>query len=600
MSPPLPAEVGLISTISLNTWNNDLDDQDYAHPFVQSTILDPLNPNTTPIGGLYVNRRTGYSDILVPLEAAEYTTFRFKSPVRQTMKVETLPRPTKYRYLAYNAVTYDLSHQALFDLSYAYVSVPANTNMDVSSNTFNISMIQTLPGFSTMGTTSNFGLSYASSQRLWGSTTNVISIVDPVNYYTLYTPFPSDYLTCNAPAYTYPMNVTFQQAQTTQSSNLSADVYMFLYHDRAAFMADISGNRTENPIHYNQVVSTSIGSNPVSSVTLNFTAYANQQYYILARSQLLSFSTEEYRLISYFPAGSNYTALTSSLVGFSPLADPSSNLTNYNYAVVADPNFIRLPTASTLYAPPAEDVSVSTLVFAEGLMGYDLSNVTTDLTNYIGYVPRNALSTSVPVATVRIDPTNGYIFQAKSPYNPSTQTYLYSGASNAILSPGGANVYSPSTIQYRQKSIVQWYGTTFLPPTDNQIPFDTSSIAYAPATPFTAQEPVNSTLTGYTYKNLYDIYGDLYLGTSNYLMLGDGVFGIGFVPEQGVWNIDRFSFKSIFTSAAADPNQSIRYIGIFPAAYTSNRAVGDLSLSSATAVLTFQSSITYNTSEFRI
>jgi len=596
MSPLLPAEVGLISTISLNTWNNDLDDQDYAHPFVQSTILDPLNPNTTPIGGLYMNRRTAYADLLVPLEAANYTVFRFKSPVRQTMKVETLPRPTKYRYLAYNAVTYDLSHQALFDLSYAYVSVPANTNMDVSSNTFNVSMIQTLPGFSTMGTTSNFGLSYASSQQLWGSTTNVLSIIDPVNYYTLYTPFPSDYLTCNAPAYTYPMNVIFKHVPTTQNSNLSADVYMFLYHDRAAFMADISGNRTENPIHYNQVVSTSIESNPVSSVTLNFTAYANQQYYILARSQLLSFSTEEYQLVSYFPAGSNYTALTSSLVGFSPLADPSSNLTNYNYAAVADPNFLRLPTASNLYAPPAEDISVSTLVFAEGLMGYDLSNVTTDLTNYIGYIPRNALSTSVPVATVRIDPTNGYIFQAKSAYNPSTQTYLYSGASNAILSPGGANVYSPSTIQYRQKSIVQWYGTTFLPPTDNQIPFNTSSIAYAPATPFTAQEPVNSTLTGYTYKNLYDIYGNLYLGTSNYLMLGDGVFGIGFVPEQGVWNIDRFSFKSIFTSAAADPNQSIRYIGIFPAAYTSNRAVGDLSLSTATAVLTFQSSITYNTS----
>jgi hypothetical protein len=596
MSPLLPAELGILSTISLNTWNNELDDQDYVNQIVESNVLDPLNPNTSPVGNIYVNKRTGYSDILVPLEAAAYTTFRFKSPVRQTMKVETLPRPTKYRYLAYNAVTYDANHQALFDLSYAYVHISANKNMDVSSNTFNISMLQTLPGFSTIGSTSNFGCSFTSSQQFWGSTTNVISIVDPVNYYTFYTPFPTDYLSCNAPAFTYPMNVTFQHVQTTPNPNLNADIYMFLYHDRAAFMADISGNRTENPLHYVEVVSTSITTNPISTFSLNFMAYANQQYYILARSQLLSFSTEEYRLIPYFPADSNYTALTSSLVGFSPYADPTSNLTNYNYATVADPNFLRLPTASTIYSPPAEDPMVSSLMFVEGLMGYDTSNVTTDLTNYIGYVPRNALSTSVPVATVRIDPTNGYIFQARSPYNLSTQTYLFTGSSNAILGPGGANVYTPSTISYRQKSIVQWYGTTFLPPTENQPLFDTSSIAYAPATAFTAQEPVYSTLVGYTYKNLYDIYGNAYLGTSNYLMLGDGVFGIGFVPEQGVWEIDRFSFKSIFTNAVADPNQTIAYIGIFPANYTSNRAIGDLSLSTATAVLSFQSSITYNSS----
>ena len=596
MSPPLPTDPITISTISLNTWNTDLDDQDYVNPLIRSTILDPLNPNTTPIGTMYMNRRTAYADLVVPIQPANYTVFRFKSPVRQTMKVETLPRPTKYRYPAYNAVAYDLSHQALFDMSYAYVEVAANVNMDVSSNTFNTSMIQFIPGFSTLNTTSNFGCSFSTAKSFWGSTTETISIIDPNAYYSFCTPFPPDYLTCNSPAFTYPMNITFSHIQSTTAPLITADMYMFLYHDRAAFMADISGNRTENPIHYNSVVSTAITTTPVSTFTLGFTAYANQKYYMLIRSQSLSFSTEVCQIVASFPDGSNYTALTSSLVGFNPLADPSSNLTNYNYATVADPNFVKLPTASTLYAPPEIDQSVSSLTFAEGLKGYDTNGVTTDLTNYIGYVPRNALSTSVPTATIRIDPTNGYIFQSKSPYNLSTQTYLYTGSLNAILTPGGANVYAPSTIPIRQKSIVQWYGTTYIPPTDNQLLFDPSSISYTAAAPFTAEFPVNSSLVGYTYKNLYDIYGNLYLGNDNYLMFGDGVFGIGFVPEQGVWDIDRFSFKTIFTEAAADPNQSIRYIGIYPAAYLSNRAVGDLALSSATAVLSFQSSITYNNS----
>jgi hypothetical protein len=596
MSPLLPTDLTAISTLSLNTWNTDLDDQDYVNPLVRSTILDPLNPNTTPIGTMYMNRRTAYADLLVPIQPANYTVFRFKSPVRQTMKVETLPRPTKYRYPAYNTLTYDLSHQALFDTSYAYVQVAANVAMDVSSNTFNASMIQFIPGFSTLNTTSNFGCSFSTAKSFWGSTTETISIIDPNAYYSFCTPFPPDYLTCNSPAFTYPMNITFSLLQTTTDPLLTADMYMFLYHDRGAFMADISGNRTENPTHYKSVVSTAITTNPVSTFTLRFTAYANQQYYMLIRSQSLSFSTEVCQIIASFPDGLNYTALTSSLVGFNPLADPSSNLTNYNYATVADPNFLKLPTASTLYAQPEVDQSVSSITFAKGQQGYDTNGVTTDLTNYIGYVPRNALSTSVPTATIRIDPTNGYIFQSKSPYNLSTQTYLYSSSLNAILTPGGGGVYTPSTITFRQNSIVQWYGTTYIPPTDNQILFDPSSISYTAAVPFTAEFPVNSFLTGYTYKNLYDIYDNLYLGASNYLMFGDGVFGIGFVPEQGVWDIDRFSFKSIFTAAAADPNRSIRHIGIYPATYLSNRAVGDLALSNATAVLSFQSSITYNSS----
>ena len=410
LSPSVPTDPPTISTISLNTWNIDLDDQDYVHQLVQSNVLDPLNPNTTQVGNLYINRRTEYADLLVPIQPASYTTFRFKSPVRQTLKVETLPRPTKYRYPNYNAVTYDVSHQNLFDISYAYVQVPGNVNMDVSSNIFTTSSLLYIPGFSTSGASSSFGVSYASSLGFWGGTSNIISIINPINYYTFYTPFIPD--APDAPAYTYPLNLTFSHIQTTPSPNISSDFVMFLYHDRGAFMADVSANRMESTIHYNYAFSTNITSSPISTFSINFTAYANHQYYVLVRSEIISFPTESYRLVPNFPAGSNYTALTSSLVGFNPLADPTSNLTNYNYAIEADPAFIKLPIASTLYSPPLVDYSVSTLLFSTGLIGYDVNGVSTDLTNYLGFIPNSAQNNFITNGVVRIDPTNGYLFQS--------------------------------------------------------------------------------------------------------------------------------------------------------------------------------------------
>lgn len=592
MNPVLPGESGA-KAINLNTWNLDLDDQDYLNPIVTSNVLDPANPNTTTIGNLYVNRRTGCADIVIPIEAAKYTVLRFKSPVRQTLKVETLPRPTKYRYPLYNIQAYDLSHQQIFDNSYCFIENSANVRMDVSSNDFGIADILPIPGFSTPTTTNSFGISYASSLALWGGTTITLSVLEPRNFYEFYTPYPTDYGLCNAPAYKYPLNVTLAHSDT--NGKFSSQLFMFLYQDRGAFMADVSGNRKENPLNYINVVSS---IQDASAVTINFTAYANKHYYILTRSQTVSFATENYRIVPSFPSSTAYLALTSSLVGFDPNADPLSNLTNYNYAQNADPAFIKLPTASTLYGDYTIDPSVSTLTFTTPLMGYDTNRVSTDLTNYIGFISNVPQSNAVPNTVLRIDPGTGYLFQAKSPYDPVSQLYFYSTATNAILYPYGTGVYSTVTIPFRQTSIVQWYGNTFIPPSDNQLLFDSNSIAHNSILPFTATYPVNSTLTGYNYLDRIDASGNSYLGTSKFLNLGDGLCGIGFVPDQGVWDIDRFMFKTIFTSAdpVIDPNLAIKYIGIFPASYTSNRSLGSFTLNQATAVLNFYSSMTYNNS----
>lgn len=592
MNPVLSSE-GPTNTLPLATWSQDMDAQDFANPLVASNVLDPNNPNTGEIGLLYANKRTGISDTMVPLESTMYTVFRFKSPVRQTLLVETLPRPTKYRYPAYNSTTVtNASTLALFDASYCFISTSVNGLLDVSSADFTTSQLQFLPGFSTPSTTANFGIDQSTSLGLWGGASNTLSILTSRTFYQFYTPIPPG--APAAPAYRYPLAITLSNA--TPGQPFPSPLQAFLYHDRAAFMADISSNRLENPVHYLQTVST---TSSMSTVDLTFQVYANQAYYILARSQSTSFAATSLRVAPWFPASNAYSTLTDSLTGFNPLADPTLNLDNFNAAKEADPAWIRLPIQSSLWTTtPEQGLATSSLTFSTPLMGYDASGASTDLTNYCGFVPNESASNVVPNAQIRIDPATGYLFQAKSPYNLSTQTYFYAGSSNAILTSNAAGLYTPGTVAARQQSIVHWYGTTFVPPSENQLLFDPADIAVAAVPPFTATYPGPAALNGYTYVDRLDISGNPYLGQSQFIDFGDGIMGIGFVPDRGKWDIDRFSFKSIFLTSdpARDPNRSIQFLGIFPAAQTSNRDLNSLTLASAVAVLQFAQATTYNSS----
>jgi hypothetical protein len=324
MNPSLPADSNAFSTFNYSIWNNDMDAQDSLNPIVLSNVLDSNNVNTTPIGNLYINRRTQYSDVIIPIKSSKYTTFRFKSPVRQTLRVETLPRPTKYRYPLYNSANYDLSHVNLFDMSYCFV--PPIKQVDLSSNAFNPTQIGYIPGFSTLGSVTPFGSSYQTSTDYWGSNYITLSVIDTRSYKTFFTPLPPDYASVEAPAYTYPFRVSF--AHPIQGQGFTTPVHCFLYQDRSAFMADISTNGNEQPTNYSYYVSTIAG---YSTINLDFKAYANKQYYILLRPVNPSFPTETLRIVPWFPSSMYYNALTSSIVGFDPLADPTSNLNNYNY-----------------------------------------------------------------------------------------------------------------------------------------------------------------------------------------------------------------------------------------------------------------------------
>jgi hypothetical protein len=357
---------------------------------------------------------------------------------------------------------------------------------------------------------------------------------------------------------------------------------MFFYHDRAAFMADVSGNRNESPINYLTTVST---TTEMSSATTTFQVYGNQTYYVLARSTDTATATQHFRVDPWFPAGSNYTTLTSSLVGFDPYADPQKHLDNFNYAVEADPAYIRLPIQSSIQTVQQQDIVYTHLTYSTVAIGYDVNGVSTDLTDYCGYIGGEPGSNAVPNASLRADPVTGYIFQVDKGYDPATQQYLTPTSGNSILQPLGAGLYTPSTVLQRENPIVQWYGTSYIPNSENQPPMLSNQIAASNViVPFTSAT-TNTPLAGYTYG-----------GSNQAIQFGDGVYGISFVPGEGLWDIQRMMFKSVYTTsnAATDENLNIAYLGVYFSATTTNKFVHEVLLQDAVAVLRFSKSVTYS------
>lgn len=565
---PYNLETGNPATSSNFPYSVLLQQRDGEHSFVDSN------------GYLYANRLTRYADILVPIEPACYTVFKFKSPVRQTLQVETLPRPTQFRYPAYNAVTYDLSAQKLFDNSYCFIENTNNDRMDVSPN-FATKYLQTIPGFTHTYSTMNFGISYESSLAEWGSTIQTFQPGFTQSYFQMYTPLPTTYQSTMSAGYRYPMSFTIGAA--SNASSFTTSMNMFLYHDRGAFMADVSGNRNETPINYLAMVSTTTLQ---STATITFPVYGNQKYYMMARTVDTATASQNYTIAPWFPSGSNYTALTSSLTNFNPLADPQSaaSLSNYIYAVNADPAYIRLPIQSSIQTSQTVDPIYSTLLYSTTAIGYDANGVSTDLTDYCGFVGGYPTSNSIPNATLRMDPITGYAFEVGNGYNTVTQQYLTSGDNNSILRPNGQGVYTPTTVEKRETSIVHWYGTCFIPNSENQPPMLSNTMADTTITvPYTPQI-TNRPLNGYTYA-----------GSNNGIQFGDGVIGMGFTPNQGVWDIQRIMFKSIYTcnDPSIDTNLNIAYVGVYFSAITTNHFLHEISLSNAIAVLQYNKHTVY-------
>lgn len=580
--------------------------QEYSHPF---NILTYREDEETPFinanGTIYQNRLLKSANIVAPVNPTEYTTFEFKSDVRQQLLISAFPRPTKYRYPEYNyhaystLKTYDLSSVKIFDNSYSFIENAQNVGMDISP-TWAASNLSQIVGFTS--SSKSFGISYASSFGLQTS----INLNTQQNrlFYTFYTPHPP------TAAATDP--VTYSFAVTVSPSNLAAPMNVFLYQDRAAFMADVSDVRNEKLIHYKatQLIQDS------NSRTLFFTGYSKQQYYLLVRSASTTFAAMDIRVVPYFPEVSAFTTLSTNIDTFDPLKqDP----TNFIWAKVGDPNYLRLPT-SQLTSNNGNDTNFSIYTLSNVPMGYDISGVSTDLTDYVGYI-QNSFSNVVPDSTTRIDPMSGFIFQVGAGYNANKSVYI-PNTGNAVLFPNATKPYTPQTLSNREYVVAHWYNNIFVPNSLNQpyIPDGTFSQIYTvnefnvltsvTSYPFSkyiasavkSNVVIDSNLDGTVFEvNPYilseqdapDLQG--YRFQDGKIALGNGVMGISLIPDDGVWDVKRIMLRSAFTVSdpRIDTNRGIQYLGIYFASYLNTLTGEQIKLSNALMIFEFGRAVTY-------
>ena len=528
-------------------------------------------------GDIFIDVRRKAGDTIVPIDAARYTVFRFRSLYRQTLQVETMPRPTQYRYPAYNALCNSALIQNVFDNSYSYVFNTSNAKMDNTP----FSGLSNIYGYSNsdVTTTTNFGKSFSQSLAFWGGNTLSLNVATSLYNFVFYLPLPPS--PPAGPAYRHRMALTIQNVPS--SIAMPSQLSLYLYHDRAAFMADVSGNaRNENPLHYKEVLQTNIGD---ISRNLIWTAYAGQTYYCILRSTNISFQSLQVQLVLWYPDGTTYTTLTNSLTGFDPFADPttSSALSNFNYAQVDDPAFIKLPVQSNLWGinPTGNEVNTG-LAISNVAIGYDENGVSTDLTDYVGYVSGASTSNLNPAALIRNDPISRYFFQVGSPYSQTAQSYFYSGASNFLLTPLTQSNYVASNVPYRQYKIVHWYDSVYIPdPVGMSNPLNPVTDVSPFITPYKSSNAIVP-LSNYTYDS-----------TTSNIQLGSGCSGFSFVPSDGQWAIDKVMFRSAIVSQN-DPNDAIKFLGVFLTDKANSLPISRLYLSNAVAKLNFTKKVSYS------
>lgn len=556
----------------------------WNHPYMLAySNMDIVNNFIDSSGEIYTDYRRKAGDILVNVEAGKYTIFKFKSKVRQSLQVESLPRQTAYRYPAWNkSHTVEYPINTLFDISYCFIDprqIPVLSNHIVADISYNA-----VYGWSTMKNdgkdnmwnySTNYSATYSDSSAFWGTKLEQLPLVNSSNpnqtgrVYRFIAPYPVGSNTKNSNVgsnvYTYDYNITISAFTPTVSAPkgtaFKENFFAFFYHDESALAADLSfdGVRNENAYLYKKKLILEGGT---QSNTYSFKAYAGQTYFMLIRSSNLSPVTTYYTVVPW--TANTYNTITN-IFSFTTTNDPMTMLSNFNVAKNADPAFIRMPV-STIYTgrddTPQYDSNSSSNTFIQKYnkplelaitpIGYDKKGISTDMTDYIPYNAYGDLSNINPQATSRIDPLSGYTFFYDTPYSDMAQSYFPAGGNNSIKTENGLN-YTPTTVSERQYKIAQYYGTTYIKD-DASVTYSSKDISpYIP--PYTTAT-TNGSLGGkYTYNS------------SNELNLGGGLCGFTFLPGDGTWNIDRLTFKTNFTSLTNSMNKDIHCMAIF---YTSD------------------------------
>ena len=529
-------------------------------------------------GNLYINPSFGAGDCVTPIYNSGYTVFRFRSFVRQTLQVETLPLPYYYRIPELNKKEFPGPIATYFDLSYSFINNPFLTRTDISSIPINFAQ--------------NYATARSSSRNI------LLTVQQPIKYYSFVAPYPP---VNDASGYKYNLTLTVESETISDiSTNFVSPIVGFLYHDQGAFYADISGYRSENPYNYLQ---TFTADTTVKSVTITANVIAGDTYYMILRSQAISFQNIRAKVIAYYPQGPTTPfARYIPNLNIDPYGVPQLNFpivtdVSYNkfYGELYDIDYMRLPSFSTLQGKDPTSASFNQyLPVTEFPIGYDSNGVSTDLTDYRGYLSNNPGNR--PNVTFRTDPTNQYTFQSLSPYYSASNSYFYTGSLNAILKPLSNTVYTPTAVAQREYKIVHWYDQQYIAPQYFQ-----STLTKLPSIPtFTSVVDASyGALNGYTYTaTTVKASNSTPIRISTAMNFDQGVIGLGFLPSAAQWEIDQVVFKTAYMRNAGgdiftDPNRAISTLCVFPTSAITGNYLNTITQDQAMYQLNYVSSFQY-------
>ena len=558
------------------------------NPYIlSSSNMDVFRDFIDVNGIIYTDYRRKAGDLLVNVDAGKYTIFKFRSSVRQSLQMETLPRQPTFRYPVWNKdkdnqVKYPVDQ--IFDISYCFVNPTIDSVLQS-----NIETIQYKPvyGWSTItgdGTaniwnySTNFKATYQTSLNFWGSEVEEINSTQANGYYYRFiAPYPTDPVSKGSNVYTYNYSVTI----SSDGGTFPVDFYAFFYHDVTAFHADINFNGGRNENKYNYKHQLIIPANTPSG-TYTFKAYAGQTYYMIFRSSTKNSPSLKFRVVPFCPEGTLFKTLSFSKE-IKPNDDPMKWLDNFHVAKNADPAFIRLPVSTIISGTvsygkmeddpgsnPANNPINKRLETYATPIGYDINGVSNDLTDYIPFTPFDAVSTILPSARFRVDPLTDYVFQYNSPYDLTKNSYFTSNTSNFLFTKSAESQYPLATVVERQYKIVQYYATNYLRDTATPTYLTTD---ISPHVKVYDENTTNGRLGG----------GYQYNEDDKGLTLGEGVSGFTFLPGDGTWSIDRLTIKTNFVKGSAI-NSNIHCLGIFITSDIYSSPVSYAKLSNALAI----------------
>ncbi len=580
-------------------------------------------------GYIFTDKISGSGNVLVDIEPSRYALFRFNSPVRQTLQVETLPRPLIYRYPDYNtssavgSLTYNSTLKSVFDISYCYFedadritpTSRAELGYEYIYDNLKSTFISTVAGWDYND--DNWSTFYTQSESYWGSASRSydINTSNQALYYTFFTPYYADSPPASDqdPVYRYRMNLNIEFSTPIVNSD---SYHAFLYHDRAAFQADanLSYKFQESP--YNWKYSTVLDR--ASNIgTITFDTYEGQQYYVYIRADSPNYGANNVRIVPYFPETFEddipyvysvernlstiqdlvpSTDYQNSVLYNSSYSGQEFYLSTYAYASVYDPAFLKLPSQSNLWPPdPTKSQATRGVDISNVPIGYDASGVSSDYTDYIPFRIASIVAFDPSGTNIAIDPLNRYQFQSNAPYNQTQETFFYYSSGtlfnpNAVFRPGLTNIYHiTSTVTEKQVKLVHYYSPQYIAEPAINAAIDNIVVREHISTTSTQMAYTSSVTNGFIKGYEYD--------SSGILQLGGGPIGFSMIPPEGIWDVERLMFRSAICDSNYDLNrQYISYMGLYSAYDIVDSNYTDIQKQNAITVMKLSSAVTYQPS----